>query len=195
MRVVRLYGVSHNLPLAPRRRADEEVWCLNYHQRYRFTCKRVLGEWTRWFNLHSPSHMQRTYPEGVAWYRTQTKPIYLQEVDPTIPGSVAFPREAVQRYFGANGQPQRYFTCSNAWLMALAILEGFDRIELWGHQMQKGAEYAAQRPCFFYWIEEARRRGIEVIIPPASLGGPDASYGEAGDPTTYTGPLYGYETS
>jgi hypothetical protein len=91
----------------------------------------------------------------------------------------------LQVYFG-----HRYFTFSAAWLIAFAIYEGFKRIELWGFMLsQRKPLYARERPCFFYWVEEARRRGIEVVYP-AEVG-----EGEAGDPFEYTGPLYGYETT
>lgn len=85
----------------------------------------------------------------------------------------------------------RYFTCSIAWLIALAVMEGFERIELWGVEISKRKPlYAWERPCAFYWIQEAILRGIEVIWLPIL----DWDFSEAGDPNTFEGPLYGFGT-
>jgi len=129
--------------------------------------------------------MDLTYPEAIRWYAQQTKPIYLQSFTPSIPFSLTFPREDIQQYFSTDGTPFKYFVGTASWLMALAIMEGFKRIELWGFHL--GPKYHYERPCFFYWLDEARRRGIDAYLPP------DVEISPAGDPTTYSGPLYGYE--
>ena len=90
-------------------------------------------------------------------------------------------------YFGT-----RYFTCTVTWLIALAIMEDFDRIELWGFQLvdKRSGNHAFERPAFFYWVDQARKRGIEVTYQREI----DAIPFVVGDPATYSGPLYGYET-
>ena len=67
-------------------------------------------------------------------------------------------------------------------------MEGFDRIELWGFELRRDHQYDFERPAFFYWVEQARKRGIDVFIPEGVEITPP------GDPSTYaTGPLYGFE--
>ncbi|MGE3341486.1 MAG: hypothetical protein AB7J46_06355 [Candidatus Altimarinota bacterium] len=130
--------------------------------------------------------MEITYPRIITWYKNQTKPLYFQRHQPDIPASNPFPFTEIQEAFNT-----RYFTCSAAWLLAFAILGGFTHIELWGIEVAKRkAAYAWERPCLFYWIEEARRRGITVWYPDWL----DWDFTEAGDPTAYEGKLYGLET-
>lgn len=122
----------------------------------------ALINWTRWFNLHSKAHILGRYPEGFKWYQAQdgSKPIYLRDgPDPTIAGSRLFPRDQIQRHFEGLSGLETFFTCSATWLMALAILEGFTKIELYGHAEVNKIGMA-------YWIGRARQAGIEVLIPP-----------------------------
>lgn len=201
MKTVRIYGVARNLARTPPPIEGQEVWVANNPKSYydiRLLRFRETHEWTRWFNLHSTEWMLKTYPKGYAWYAEQTKPIYLRDVDPTIPASVKFPREVLQAYFGGPqmGSPGRYFTCSICWLIALAIYEGFERIEFYGLTLKdKPARshdcYKFERPCFFYWVKQARDRGIEVTYPKEVQRIPF----EPGDPSTYSGPLYGFGTT
>ena len=79
--------------------------------------------------------------------------------------------------------------------MALAIYEGFEQIELWGFQLKNTKArysecYTFERPAFFYWVKQARDRGIEVTYQHEIEKLPFLP----GDPTTYEGPLYGFST-
>ena len=205
---VRFYGLARNLHEAPIIIPDDtEVWISNNFKSYynvRLPRLNETNEWTRWFNLHSTEHMKTKYPDGYKWYKHQTKPIYLRDVDPDIPTSLRFPRQEIQDHFGGPqmGSPGRFFTCSVCWLTAFAIYEkeigikDWDRFEFWGFALvEKPARshtcYKFERPCFFYWVNEAKKRGIEVIYQEAIQKLPF----EPGDPKTYTGPLYGYCTN
>ena len=153
---------------------------------------RSMDEWTRWFNLHSRAHILGTYPSGYHYYQTKAagRPIYLLKAQPDIPTSIAFPYERIQKAFPA---AKRYFTCTVCWLIAFAVVEGFKHIELWGFELRDtkpGSAFALERPCFFYWIKQARERGVEVVYQEAIKTLPF----ELGDPDTYDGPLYGYDT-
>lgn len=165
----------------------EETWLMNNYRGYKRHHPRALTEWTRWFNLHSRRHQVDTYPSCYIWYQEQdgTRPIYLQKPDRTIPGSVAFPWQALLDNFKT-----RYFVGTITWLLAFAIFEGFDRIELYGIEVRADKqEYAFERPAVSYWLDVAKRIGIEVYSPPGAL-----DPGPPGDPNAYTGPLYGFET-
>ena len=158
---------------------------------------RALKEWTRYFNLHSRKWMDFKYPQGVEWYIKQgpDRPIYFQKHQPDIPGSKVFPREEIQQFFATPKGPNRYFSCTVTWQIAFAIYEGFERIELWGFALSDSKPnasdcYTHERPCFFYWVKQARDRGIEVVYQPEVMKIPFVP----GDPDTYDGLLYGYET-
>lgn len=57
------------------------------------------------------------------------------------------------------------FTSSFDFLMALAIIEGFERIEVYGFEMGSDTEYRYQREGAAYWIAQCDARGIEVVLP------------------------------
>lgn len=167
-----------------------EVWCLNNVRAYMLIRRMALREWTRWFNVHSIRHFKTRHEWAYQWLQRKdgTRPVYLQEMDPTVPGCVVFPRAQIQSHFKT-----RFFTSTGAWLIALAIMEGFERIELWGYDMPATSDHAYQRPCFAYWVEQARKAGVEVVIPRGAFLGPAGDNVPPGNPDTYTGPLYGYE--
>lgn len=194
MKAVRICGTAGNLVNMHPPQCGEETWCANNYKGYNQQLSRIIAqsEWTRWFNMHSHQHITKTYPRCYAWYQKQdgSRPIYLQHIDPTIPASVAFPREHIQDYFKTSDSPQRYFTFSGSWFLALAMYEHFERIELCGYEIKSTKPaYAFERPCCFYWIARARHAGIDVVLPP------ELGWSEPGDPNSYTGPLYGYETT
>lgn len=149
-------------------------------------------QWTRWFDLHRTPHIQTRRPQAYDWYTQQSgaKPIYQWERNPEIPGSRAYPREAVQAYF----KGERDFWGSLSWMLALAIYEGFTAIDLFwfplnhdradaGGEIQiPVGQYTHQVPSTRYWIGQARGRGIDVTI-----------HGDSA--LTPNHPLYGYETT
>jgi hypothetical protein len=199
-KTVRIYGVSRNLREAPPRQDGVEVWMSNGPQTNKLRLKRPIhDEWTRFFNLHSRQWILSTYPSGWHYYQHNAngRPIFLQKAHPDIPTSVAFPREEIQKFFATAKGPMRYFTCSVTWLIALAIYEGFERIELWGFELRDtkpNSAYAYERPCFAYWVKQARDRGVDVFYQKAIENLYDAGKMIPGDPDIYDGKLYGYST-
>ena len=196
--VVRIYGTARNLAQSPPPSKGEEVWLCNNPEIFRIRLPRALLEWTRWFNLHSRAWMLHKYPKGFAYYQESAngRPIYFQKAQPDVLTSVAFPKDEIQKAFALpDGMPNRYFTSSACWLLALAIYEGFEEIDLYGFALSTskrvtGPCYVFERPAFFYWVQQARDRGITVRYPAAIAKLAFVS----GDPATYAGLLYGYET-
>lgn len=82
--------------------------------------------------------------------------LYMQEA--YFPFSERYPFEEVSATVGD------YFNSSIAYLLALAIHEGADRIGLWGVDMLDAEEYGYQRPNCEYLIGFARGRGIDVVV-------------------------------
>lgn len=203
MKTVRIIGSARNVRETPVRTPDQtniEVWASNSPTTVKLRCPRIMNEWTRWFNLHSKAHMVGTYPSGYSYYQTQAagRPIYLQKVQEDVPTSRAFPAKEIQEAFPTpTGQPNRYFTCSVCWLIALAIWEGFKRIELWGFELRDtkpGSAYAYERPCVAYWIARAQQAGVDVVYQNALTRLYETGKMTPGDPDAYTGPVYGYQT-
>lgn len=127
--------------------------------------------WDRWFDRHTHAHIRKHRPEAWQWYRAQDgrRPIYLVDAHPEIRGSVAYPTRRIQERFAWGGQLEEFFTSSLDWLIALALAEGVDRIELFGVDMWAAAhERGAQRNGAHYWIGRARGMGVDVVIPDSS---------------------------
>ena len=90
-----------------------------------------------------------------------------------------YPLDELKKFFKTD-----YFSCSAAYMIALAIYEGATSIDLYGVNMVIAKEYAYQKPCVDYWCGQAMGRGIEVAV-----------YGKTSTiMKTPAGLLYGYLT-
>lgn len=91
-------------------------------------------------------------------------PFYMYEAMPEVfPNSVTYPYEEVSR------SVTPYLESSMAYMLALAIHEGFDEIGLYGMQVAMWDEYRYQRPNLEYLIGLAQGRGIKCEPCPGSL--------------------------
>lgn len=123
---------------------------------------------TRWFELHDPTDLRqqlswkkpgrRSYADYVNFMRKLKCPVYMQKRFKHIPESVPFPLDNVLDEFG------RCFTSTATYLLALAILEGYKVIGLWGIN-PKGKEYGKQRAALEHLLSVARQRGIRLVFP------------------------------
>ncbi len=175
MRKVELLGCGRTQGVVPAFDPQAERWGMN-----RLMILRYGGQfenWGRWFDLHTTPQIQARRPEAYRWYQAQTKPIYRWEIDPDVPASVAYPVAAVWEAFPESTME---FRCSLSWMLALAILEGFEEIDLFWHTLYDD-EHRRSIPSILYWIGMARGRGIAVTIHGDSALVPD-------------GPRYGLET-
>jgi hypothetical protein len=139
-----------------------------------------VGQFHRWFQIHPRAWWDiEARGKEVAWMRGCSMPLYLQEALPDFPTSIPFPRAAIEAAFnkylpalpGTNqirndGEP--YVTNTPVWMIALALLEGFKEIHIYGVDMVTDEEYGYQRPCCDYWIGLCGGLGVKVVIPPDS---------------------------
>lgn len=121
---------------------------------------------TRWFQIHDRTSYDQTVNRDHShheWMAQQTDfPIYMQKVHPDIPCSVALPKDLVLSNF------RRYFTNSISWMLAMAILEGFKTIHLYGVDMAQDSEYIYERPSVEYFLGYVEGRGIRLVLPEKS---------------------------
>ena len=147
--------------LAPYDDEDTEIWSLN-----EAGIQPWMKRWDRWFQLHPRKNFtdpnNRNDPNHFAWLQAQTKPIYMQKQYQVVPASVKYPIKEVKKLYGS------YYTSSVAYMLALAMLEGFERIELYGVSMGNQTEYNYQRANGEYLIGLARGLGHEVYLPDES---------------------------
>jgi len=99
------------------------------------------------------------------------QPIYMQRHFDDIPTSREFPfadvLESVFKGFprGRWSEQKDWYNSSPAYMLALAIHEGADKIGLYGIDVRDDSEFSYESPCLEYLIGLAVGRGIEVIIP------------------------------
>jgi len=154
---VEIWGMNEALKYPWMRRADA---MFQMHQRWSFT---------RENNRNDPDHW--------AWLRAQHPfPIYMQEAYEDVPSAHAYPLAWVIDVLNLQ---RAYFTGTAAYMVALALAQGYERIELYGVELSTGTEWDYQRDCLTYWLGIAEGRGVEVYLPPAC--------------GLLKGKLYGYE--
>jgi len=142
--------------------------------------KQWCRRWDVCFQMHKPEIY--TSPHNMsnrnhwAWLQRNhgDKIIFMQDVDPLVPNSVRYPLEDALQLSG-----YRYFTSSISYAMALAILQGYDYIELYGSDLVSNTEYSYQADCLRSWIMFAKGRGIDVQMKCW--------------PMAFVAPLYGYD--
>lgn len=161
---VAIVGGGPTRKKAPYKDKSWDIWAFSStHDRY----PRI----TRWFEIHALADLKqqlatkkrgrRTYPNYMRFMRRLRCPVYMQRRHRSIPCSVPFPKQKVLKAFG------RCFTSTASYLIALAILEGYKVIGLWGIDL-KGSSYDRQRPAIEYLLGVAVKRGIRVVIPRGS---------------------------
>lgn len=151
-----------------------EIWSLSDNYR-------ALPRWDRWFEIHDVEYHREIHPEHWDFLTTDHgKPLYLLEPHEDIPHALVFPKRDIFRHFS---QPlyHRYFTNSISWFIAMALMEGFEHIGVYGVDMAQHEEYAHQRPSCEYWIGVANGLGVTVEVPEES-------------DLMKAAKLYGYET-
>lgn len=172
---VAIVGCAESKGMAPFAQPDQwEFWGVN-----NLHLTMPKAPWTRWFEMHTFAFDGLTYfRRGKADFRGQTIgdylaslnalniPVYMQRPWNVIPHAVPFPLDAILKEF-----PRRYFTNTISWMIALAMLEGFKEIGIYGVDMAVSSplrsqnEYSHQRPSCEYFIGLAEGRGLKVHLP------------------------------
>ena len=146
---------------------DTEIWCLNEMYKVAPEIKNFRAE--RWFEIHDPYSKSKSTKEHHGFLKSCSVPLYMQKHYEEFPSSIAFPKDEIMKFFDEKGyKGSKYFTNSISWFIALAIMEGFKTVSVYGIDMATDSEYGWQRPSCEYWIGLAEGMGIEVIVPPSS---------------------------
>jgi hypothetical protein len=171
-KTVALVGMaSTSCSLAPFDDPEVEIWGLNEAHAFPW-----MQRATRWFQIHNSSSWKRYIAKRDVrghfdWLKKNpwNIPIYMQYPNEIIPGSVGYPLHQVVDMafplFRRGDTKVKYFTSSFAYMMGIAMLEGFQRIEIYGFDMADDIEYVKQKACAEWWIGFAMGRGVEVYTP------------------------------
>lgn len=166
--LVCIVGCADSKGQAPFHRAAEmEFWGVNNLFLHMGHIK-----WDRWFEPHTfefdgTNFIRRgkhdfrgqPLPEYIAGLAKLNCPVYMQRVWPQIPNSVLYPLQEVKAKLGG------YFTNTISYMLAIALLEKFKEIHIYGVDMAQTTEYGQQRPSCEYFIGMAVGLGIKVFIP------------------------------
>lgn len=128
---------------------EAHVWCVSSVFK-----QMVPQKVTCIFNLHKPEVFESWLPEEAGRVVT------------------AHPGKLINyRYFPANDLINKYghvFGSSIVWMIAAAIEQGYEEINIFGCDMATHEEYIDQRDTFFYMIGRAEAVGVKVNIPQTS---------------------------
>lgn len=113
------------------------------------------------------------------WLQTRHgKPIYMQERDPRVPDSVEYPLQEAKDLCGV-----QMFTTTFAYMAALALLQGYEEIRIFGVELS-ASEYEYQANGYLFWFGFLRGRLGAANVDSAVLHL---------DKNIFNAPLYGYE--
>lgn len=162
---------------APYADPDFEIWGLNQLNRFiPRLMEPALADRAkypvRWFEMHNRPMFEADVvrdTDYVGWLQKADIPIYMNEHYADMPTSVRYPIEKVIDFFSKDKtRPRDYFTSSPAYEVAIAIIEGFEEIQIFGIDLIVGEEYFYQKACMEYWLGQCEGRGITLILPDES---------------------------
>jgi hypothetical protein len=155
-------------------RTDCDVWVFN----------EALADPSGWakradgvFQMHDPTIWRnpknRNDPGHYEWLKSGNTPtIWMREKYDEVPKAVRYPLEEIQEELLGNFSTQRFFTSSISYAIALAIYLSYDRIEMYGIELESNTEYFYQRDCATFWTGVAVGNGIDVYAPIAMFKAP-----------------------
>lgn len=156
---------------------EVEIWALNdAPHRYNHRID-VLFEMHDLEKIYDPHGYGPNYEAQLIYLRTAEHPVYMLENFDEFPSSIEYPLDEALELVDGCGR----FAFTFCYMAALAILQGVDRVEVYGFEMDNyDTEYIWQKPIGLYWIGKMEGAGIDVYIPPESSLFPEFK-------------LYGYE--
>lgn len=157
--------------MAPFTDPSYEVWTLN--DANGFLAGRGVA---RWFEIHTRNvytNPDRRTPGYMEFLQRFQGPVYMLEPDPSIPNCVLYPKEHVEGKYGRLTNKENHLvvepvlTSGFSYMIAIALEEGFKRIEFYGADLMGEEEYIRQREGFAFLYGMALGKGVEVILPDA----------------------------
>jgi hypothetical protein len=165
--------------LAPYQNNNIDIWVCNSDVT-RPWCKRQ----TAVFEIHPPGEYAVLDADYWKWLQeNKTVRVIMNDIDPRVPMSEKYPLEKICNKFlyrfWRGKKRNRYFTTTVAYAIALAIYQGYERIELYGVELEVGTEYVYQRDSVGLWVGIALGQGVEFWEPETCI--------------LFDAPLYGYD--
>lgn len=172
MKTVAIVGRGKTCQHAPFDNLDIDIWAFNdnaytLHQTSRITAAfEMHPDWADAPRLNDVPGIQE-YRE---WLRKEHDfPIYTHGLDRRIPASVEYPADKINRIFQCtlfkgDTEVKDLYTSTTPYAIALAILQTYRKIELYGIELSQETEYREHRDSVFFWIGRATAMGIKVVV-------------------------------
>lgn len=141
--------------LAPYDDPEWDIWAMN--QLYRH-----IPRATAWWEMHQRKDFLADQVPGtdyLKWLKECPIPIYMIDKFEDIPNSIKYPIEDMVATFGD------YFYSTISYMIAQAIVDGYEEIGLWGIDLSHDSEYEYQKPSAEYLLGVAIGRGIAISLP------------------------------
>ena len=166
-RKVAICGTAETLSMAPFEDDSFDIWgcatCVGHEPFKRATMLFEMHKRDRWIK-----RLENINKLGV--------PVMMQDRFKDVPTAIEYPIKAITEKLG------RYFTNSISYMVALAIMQDYDHIALFGVHFATNPEYEFERPNLEYYLGLARGLGIDVYVPKEA-------------DILYSSRLYGYDHS
>ena len=181
MKKLAIVGCSDSKNLAPVDDMTFDIWGMNNLYPH-------LSRATKWFEIHEikfdgvnyyrrgerifRGQVVNEYLKQIGeWTQKQNIPVYMHQHWDIVPTSIAYPIQDIVNAFG------NYFTNSVSYMIALAIMEKYEEIHIYGVDMAvigadtlnpEANEYTYQRPSCEYFLGLAKGLGIKIYLPQES---------------------------
>lgn len=174
-KTVALVGFSPtSCSLAPYEETEVDIWGLNEEHFYPW-----MTRFTGWFQIHQPRSFRREIAKRgerghYEWLKKHRGiPIWMIDLYPEIPDCEVYPLPEISAMFLPKlrvGETKRkFFTSTYAYMVALALYKGYDRIETYGFEMTGDDEFERQKPGATFWVGLALGLGKELYFPPKNV--------------------------
>lgn len=160
-----------------------EVWGLNeWHGKPWYKVDGV----TRWFQMHIKKSFTKEHKcRHWEWLQEEHPfPIYMLQDFDDVPNCVPYPLRKIQNeligsFYRGEEKVKKLFSSTVCYQLALALYEGFERIEFFGVTLLLEGEYGWQREAMAFWMGKADGMGVDTWLPEQC--------------SLLSQPLYGYE--
>lgn len=149
---------------APHDDPEFEIWGCNAVGRI------VKGRFDRMFDPHQYDgpNPRIHLVDRLKWYSEWGGVVYMKQPHPDLVNSVELPYGRLAETFAPFTKGRPYFASTIAFMMALAIAEGFQEIHILGIDLVTEAEYGRQRGNLEHLIGFAQGLGRTVHVPEVS---------------------------
>ena len=167
---IRLLGIVYPSTASFLDGADH--WALN-------NAHRVLGpdpDVAAWFQMHAADQWKnhRNGKEHFSWLkRRHDFPVYMQREYKSIPSSKKYPKDETDELWPLPSGP--IYSDSFCYMIALAILQKYERIDLFNLHLWTNIEAFLEAPAVCLWLGVAAAKGVEItgtsrLLTPLSYG-------------------------